>query len=342
VRFVPSDHFTTILDQLGVSLLVSTYHAGKVVVIGTHASQLEISLHNFELAMGLALHPRKLAVGTRQEIWFLDSVSEVAPTLEPAGKYDACLLARKAHFTGNIHGHELAFCGEELWVVNTLFSCLATLDDRFHFVPRWKPHFISSIGSPEDRCHLNGLATDGVQPRYVTALGASDTAQGWRANKVSGGVVLDVASQATVAEGLAMPHSPRLYNDRLWVLDSGRGRLCTVDLASGRVDPVAEFPGYARGLAFHGPFAFVGLSRIRETAVFGGVPIAERGDELKCGLAVVDLRSGRSVASFEFVEGIEELFDVKVVPGVRCPALRGPHVAEDQQAPIWVVPPLKS
>jgi uncharacterized protein (TIGR03032 family) len=89
-----------------------------------------------------------------------------------------------------------------------------------------------------------------------------------------------------------------------------------------------------------GPFAFVGLSRIRETAVFGGVPIAENRDALKCGIAVVDLRAGTSVASFEFAEGVEEIFDVKIVPGVRCPALRGPHVAEDQQSPIWVVPPL--
>ena len=69
-----------------------------------------------------------------------------------------------------------------------------------------------------------------------------------------------------VARGLAMPHSPRLHDGRLWVLDSGRGRLATVDAATGRVEPVAELPGYARGLAFAGPFAFVGLSRIRETA----------------------------------------------------------------------------
>jgi uncharacterized protein (TIGR03032 family) len=341
VRYVPSDHFVPILSQLGASLLVSTYHAGKVVAIGTHEQKLDLAMHNFELAMGLALHPRQLAVGTRQEVWFLQSVPDIAPTLEPRGKYDACLLTRKAHFTGNIHGHEMAFCGDELWIANTLFSCLVTLDEHYHFVPRWKPKFISTIGGPEDRCHLNGLAQVDGQIKYVTAMSETDTPQGWRPNKADSGVVVDVPLNEVITRGLAMPHSPRVYDGKLWVLDSGRGALCLVDERTGQRTVVTTFPGYCRGLSFLGPFAFVGLSRIRETAVFGGVPIADKRDELKCGIAVVDLRSGASVASFEFAEGVEEIFDVKIVPGVRCLALRGPHVAEDQQSPIWVVPPLR-
>ncbi len=342
VRYIPSENFVPILSQLGASLLVSTYHAGKIVAIGTHQEELVLSLHNFELAMGMALHPRHLAVGTRQEIWFLQSVPDLAATLEPAGKYDACLLARKAHFTGNIHGHEMGYCGDELWICNTLFSCLSTLDERYHFVPRWKPKFIAAISGPEDRCHLNGLAIEGGAVKYVTCLGTVDAPQGWREGKSGGGVVVDVAANEIVARGFAMPHSPRLYDGKLWVLDSGRGALCTVDLATGQSTVVTTFPGYCRGLSFLGPLAFVGLSRIRETAVFGGVPIAENRESLKCGIAVVDLRSGHSIASFEFAEGVEEVFDVRIIPGVRCPAFRGPHVSEDMQSPIWVVPPLKA
>ena len=289
------------------------------MAIGTHEQNLVLSLHNFELAMGMALHPRQLAVGTRQEIWFLQAVPDLAPTLDPPGKYDACLLTRKAHFTGNIHGHEMGYCGDELWVCNTLFSCLSTLDDRYHFVPRWKPKFISAIGGPEDRCHLNGLAIAEGQVKYVTCLGTVDAPGGWRPDKAGGGVILDVASNEIVARGFAMPHSPRVYDGKLWVLDSGRGALCTVDLASGRSTVVTTFPGYCRGLSFLGPFAFVGLSRIRETAVFGGVPIAENRDALKCGIAVVDLRAGRSVASFEFAEGVEEIFDVQSAAGRPLP-----------------------
>lgn len=340
IRFIPSDHFVPLLTQLGSSLLVSTYHAGKVVMIGVHQNELQLTVHNFELAMGMAIHPRQLVVGTRQEIWYLHAVADLAQSLDPPGRYDACLVTRKAHATGNIHGHEMAFCGEELWVVNTLFSCLCTIDERYSFVPRWKPPFISTIGGPEDRCHLNGMCIADNRPKYVTALGTTDTPQGWRADKAGGGVLIDVESGEIVSRGMAMPHSPRLHDGTLYVLDSGRGALCTVDLASGNRTVVTTFPGYCRGLSFYGPFAFVGLSRIRETAVFGGVPIAENRESLKCGLAVVDLRSGRSIASFEFAEGVEEIFDVKLLPGVRCPAIRGPHVAEDSQTPIWVVPPL--
>ncbi len=148
-------------------------------------------------------------------------------------------------------------------------------------------------------------------------------------------------TNAVIARDLCMPHSPRLHDGKLWILDSGRGELQIVDRQTGRRTTIDRFPGYPRGLSFRGPYAFVALSRIRETAVFGGVPLAEKRDELKCGLAVVDLRAGKTIASFQFMDGVEELFDVKIAPGVRCVALRGPSVPSDKQAPIWIVPPLR-
>src|SRR5262249_53395294 len=194
----------------------------------------------------------------------------------PAGRYDGCFLARSSHFTGDIHAHELAWAADELWVVNTLFSCLCTLNDVHSFVPRWRPSFVTAL-APEDRCHLNGLALADGQPEYVTAFAETDTAAGWRPNKLTSGCLIHVSPGATVARGFAMPHSPRVFQGRVWLLDSGTGRLVVVDSSTARVETVAELPGYTRGLAFHDDFAFVGLSKIRETAVFGGVPIAQRG-----------------------------------------------------------------
>ena len=101
-----------------------------------------------------------MAVGARAAIWFLRDDPEIARRIEPAGQHEACFLANRRHFTGDIQPHELAWLGDELWVVNTGFSCLATLDDRHSFVPRWKPKFISALAA-EDRCHLNGLACAG-------------------------------------------------------------------------------------------------------------------------------------------------------------------------------------
>src|SRR5262245_50977280 len=326
-----------LLSQLGVSLLVSTYQAGKVAAVGVAAGELTLEYHNFERAMGLAVKPDCLAVGARAQVWFLNSAADIAPRVEPAGRYDACFLTRSSHFTGEIQAHELAFGGDELWVVNTAFSCLCSLDGRHSFVPRWQPPFISTLAA-EDRCHLNGLAMiDGV-PKYVTALAECDTPQGWRENKVHSGCLIDVASGQTVARGLAMPHSPRVHRGRVWLLHSGAGQLVLDDPASGRAETVTELPGYTRGLALYDRFAFVGLSRIRETSTFGGMPIAERRPELKCGVGVVDLGTGRLMAHLEFVTGVEEIFDVQVLAGARCPALSGPYAGLDDAAPIWTVP----
>lgn len=336
VRYEHSRSLVALLAQLRASLLVSTYQAGKLVAVSASEEGLALSFHNFEQAMGIALGPRGIAVGTRNQVWQLLSAAKIAPQIEPAGRYDACLLARSSHITGEIHGHEMAFVGDELWIVNTLFSCLCTLDGEHSFRPRWRPPFISALAA-EDRCHLNGLALDAGRPSFVTVMAETDTAAGWRPVKATAGCILDIASGAVVARGFAMPHSPRVYQGRLWVLDSGTGRLVVVDPRDGKIDTVAKLPGYTRGLCFLGEFAFIGLSRIRETATFGGIPIAEKRDELKCGVAAVHLPTG-NLATLEFKSGVEEIFDVQVLPGVRTPWISGPFPSDDDSRTIWVVP----
>jgi uncharacterized protein (TIGR03032 family) len=116
-----------------------------------------------------------------------------------------------------------------------------------------------------------------------------------------------------------MPHSPRWHDGRLWLLESGTGQLLLLDLATGQRQTVAALPGFARGLALAGPYAFIGLSKIRKTSAMNGVPLAERRDELKCGVAVVDLRSGQVVGLLEFQTAVEEIFDVQLLPGLRFP-----------------------
>ncbi len=337
VRYEHTGNLASVLDQLGVSLLVSTYQAGKVLVVGVHGGEVVFAFSDFEQAMGLAVGTRRLAVGTRRQVWLLHAAPDIAPRVEPAGRYDACYLTRSALFTGPIHIHELAWAGDELWAVNTLFSCLCTLDEQYSFVPRWRPPFVRALAA-EDRCHLNGLAMEGGRPRFVTALAETDTPGGWRPTKAHSGCLLDVDSGAVVARGFAMPHSPRLHDGRLWLLDSGHGRLSVLDLAHGKAEPVVHLSGYTRGLAFHGPYAFVGLSKIRETSVFGGIPIAEERERLRCGVEVVDVRSGQVVAGLQFHTGVEEIFDVRVLPGIRCPVLSGPLPETDGTKTIWLVP----
>ncbi len=334
-------NWAPILRQLGASLLISTYQAGKVVVVSEASSpdglDVHLSCHNFERAMGVAVAPGRLAVGARSLVWILRDARAIAPQLDPPGRHDACYLTRAALYTGGINCHELAWAGDELWVVNTLFSCLCTLDDQHSFVPRWRPPFISQFAA-EDRCHLNALAMAEGKPKFVTVFGTTDTRDGWRPAKASGGCLIDVVSGEVAAGGLAMPHSPRIHGGRVWLLDSGRGRFVHVDVRDGSIDTVAELPGYTRGLAFCGSLAFVGLSRIRERSTFSGVPIAADRNRLKCGVAIVDLASGKTIGLLEFHTGIEEIFDVQLVPGVRWPYLSGPYPDVDQQSPIWLAP----
>ena len=103
------------------------------------------------------------------------------------------------------------------------------------------------------------------------------------------------------------------------LLESGSGQLVLVDPLSGHLRTVAHLPGFARGLALHGRYAFVGLSKIRPTSAMDGVPLAERRHELKCGVAVVDLTSGRVCAMLEFQTAVEEIFDVQLLSGIRFP-----------------------
>jgi uncharacterized protein (TIGR03032 family) len=207
-------------------------------------------------------------------------------------------------------------------VVNTRFSCLCTLHPDYSFVPRWRPPFVTAF-TAEDRCHLNGLAIADGRPKYVTALGETDTATGWRADKPWGGCVMEVGSGEVISRGLSMPHSPRWHGGRLWLLESGTGQLVLVEPATGRRQRVAELPGFARGLALSGPYAFVGLSKIRKTSAMDGVPLAERREQLKCGVAAVDLCSGQVMALLEFQTAVEEIFDVQLLPGLRLPEVIG-------------------
>jgi uncharacterized protein (TIGR03032 family) len=326
-----------VLSRLNVSLWISTYQAGKVAVVQVQQGELFITYHNFERPMGLAISREQIAVGTNNQVWFLLHSRHVPRVSGRA--FDASYLARVSRYTGEIHVHEIDWAGRELWVVNTLFSCLCTVSAAHSFVPRWKPSFVSTLAA-EDRCHLNGLAMENGRPRFVTALGETDTARGWKANQATGGCLLDLAAGRPILRGLCLPHSPRIHDSRIWFLESGAGRLVCIDPIKG-VQTIAELSGYGRGLAMMGSYAFVGLSKLRQSPGFQALPIARTIESLKCGVAAVDLGSGGIAGLLEFTAGIEEIFDVRINPFSRTPLLSGPEARNDGTPPLWVIPPVQ-
>lgn len=325
LRSVHTSSFPALLRHHGISVLVTTYQAGKLVVLRAEGERLNTHFRDFQKPMGMAIDrfhgDNRLAVGTATQIWEFYNVPRVADKLEPRGVHDRVYMPRASHVTGDVLIHEMAYGERELWFVNTRFSCLCTRGSEFSFVPQWKPTFISGL-APEDRCHLNGLAMANGRPSLVSALGVADTPGGWREHKRNGGVVIDLASNEILVRGLSMPHSPRLYDGRLWLLESGSGSIGIVDPATQKYQSIATLPGFTRGLDFFGPLAFIGLSQVRESAVFSGIAIAERPvAERACGVWVVDIRTGQTVAFVKFEDAVQEIFAVEVLHNTRFPDL---------------------
>jgi len=314
-------NFPALLTEMRSSIAVTTYQAGKLVFLRPQNGALNTHFAAFSSPMGLAADRQKLSVGVMGEVAHFRNMPAVGAKRQPIGLVDACFIPRNTQNTGDILVHEMAYAKTgELWVVNTRFSCLCTLDDTHSFVPRWKPSFISGY-APTDRCHLNGLAMVDGEPGYVTALGETNTAGGWRENKKNFGLLIDVKTNEIVCGNLSMPHSPRWYDGKLWVLESGKGALSVVDRTTGELKTVATLPGFTRGLDFFGPLAFVGLSQARETAVFSGLEITEEGRERNCGVWVVNIQTGATVAFVKFEDALQEIFAVQVLRGLQFPDL---------------------
>ncbi|MBC7794663.1 MAG: TIGR03032 family protein [Clostridia bacterium] len=320
-RSVHTSSFTQLLRELRGAVMVSTYQAGKLIILRDDGEKTNTHFRTFKKPMGLALRNDRLAIGTEIDVREYQNVPAVAAKLPPIGRHDGCFMPRASFVTGNIAVHDLGWGSDELWFVNTSFSCLCTPGRDSSFVPRWRPSFIDAL-CPEDRCHLNGLAMVDGRPGYVTALARTNEARGWRAHKRAGGIVMDVATGEIIASGLSMPHSPRWHDGKLWVLDSGTGGVGIVEPRDGRYIEVARLPGFTRGLEFIGRYAFVGLSQVRESITFGELPITQVPvDERACGVWVIDTKTGAVVAWVKFDGVVQEVFAVIGIIGVRFPEL---------------------
>lgn len=326
LTYSASRQFAGWLEDQKTSVAFTTYQAGSVFWLGLKSDgNLGIFTRSVDRAMALQISPQSMYLSTLYQIWRFENALEAGHTHEG---YDRVYVPQIAWTTGDLDVHDIDVDADGRPVfVNTLFGCIATVSERHSFVPIWRPPFLSKLAA-EDRCHLNGLAMEDGEPRFATAVSRSDVGDGWREHRTDGGVVIDVRNNETVGTGLSMPHSPRLYRGRLWLLDSGNGYFGYLDLNSGRFERVAFCPGYARGLSFIGDYAVVGVSRPRgQTISFEGLALgsalAKRQTSPRCGLQIIDLRSGDAVHWFRLDGQVSELYDVGVIPGVRQPMAIG-------------------
>jgi uncharacterized protein (TIGR03032 family) len=321
-----SRQFPEWMAEQSVSLALTTYQSGKLFMIGLQPDgRLSIFERTFNRCMGLFGDGQTLWMSTLYQLWRLENVIESEQPGD-AG-YDRLFVPQVGYTTGDVDIHDIVVTDKgKVVFVNTLFNCVATLSETHSFSPLWKPPFISKLAA-EDRCHLNGLALDGGKPRYVTAVSQSDVVDGWRDRRRDGGCVIDIESDELITTGLSMPHSPRVYRDKLWLLNSGTGHFGHVNRDSGNFEPLAFCPGYLRGMSFTEDFAVVGLSRPRENKTFTGLELDDNltqcDAEARCGLHVIDLKT-MDVVHWLRIEGlVAELYDVVVLPNVTRPMLLG-------------------
>lgn len=326
LEITASRQFTPWLREQEISLAFTTYQTGKLFFIGLDPKgKMSVFERTFERCMGLATDgSHTLWMANLYQLWRFQNALPEGSAVEQG--YDALYVPKMSYVTGDLDIHDVAIRPDGSPVfVNSLFSCLAEPSADHSFRPIWKPPFISKYAA-EDRCHLNGLALDEKgEPKYVTMVSETDVHEGWREHRVSGGVVMDVQTDKVICSGLSMPHSPRVYREKLYLINSGSGEFGEV--VKGEFKPIAFLPGYARGLTFVGDFAVIGLSECRDNRTFQDLPLndklKEKGIEPRCGLQVVDLRTGDVVHSLNCKGVVKELYDVVALPGVRQPSALG-------------------
>ncbi|MSR32980.1 MAG: TIGR03032 family protein [Gemmataceae bacterium] len=320
-----SRNFQNWLERERVGLAFSTYQAGKIFLLGRKADgQISVFERTLSRCMGLCATETGFWLSSTYQVWRFENALKPGQSHQ---NFDKLFVPRVGYTTGDLDVHDIVVeSSGRVVFVNTSFGCLATFSPTHSFIPLWQPPFLSKL-TPEDRCHLNGLALENGKCKYVTVVSKSDIVDGWRNRRHDGGCILEVPTGNVVASGLSMPHSPRVYRGQLYVHDSGNGYFCKVDVKTGAVERVAFCPGYLRGLDFSGDYAIAGLSGPRKDKTFSGLALdqelSKRDAEPWCGLQVIELSTGNVVEWVRLQGLVTELYDVVVLKDVVRPMLLG-------------------
>lgn len=336
IKFTYSINIIELLKQLNISVLMTTYQTNKVLIIGQDNKQFDIRFEEFKRPMGMCKANGTLYAGIGHKIYEFKNYTSLANTIANQGDtpFDSCFLPQSIHYTGDIDIHEMEYSNDTLYFINTKFSCLCIKQEGVSFKPIWKPDFISLL-QPLDKCHLNGFCLRDKQPRYVTALGKSDEPLGWREHKVKGGLLIDITTNEILLNNLSMPHSPRWHQDNLYFLESGKGSISRYCFKTKKSIEIARVPGFTRGLDIIGDFAFIAVSKVRESATFSGLEITKLAKR-SSGLWVVNIKTSQLVSFVEIEQGADEFFAVTILPSKKVAIF---NEENDYSKGNYIIPP---
>ncbi|MCP4296940.1 MAG: TIGR03032 family protein, partial [Proteobacteria bacterium] len=294
-----TDNLPALLKGLNISLAVTSYQSQALFFIRSDGKTINTDFKRFRRPMGLAVTKDQITLGIFKEILKFNRNDSVIRDFEDRKKIDACYTPSASHTTGMINIHDIAYGDQGLWVTNSAFSCLATIEPDYSFVPRWKPPFITKL-RPEDRCHLNGMALKDGKPRYVTTFDQGDRPRMWKKEKKVGGTLIDVETDEILLNDLIMPHSPRYYQGYVYFCDSGRGLVNRYDPETRELTTLIKLQGFTRGMDFWGPLLFVGLSKTRKSEISDPPPISTEFDETFSGVWIINLDDNSLVGEVRF------------------------------------------
>lgn len=315
-----SSNVPKLLMDLGCSIGLSTYQAGKVIIVSPkNDSQLIQLPRNFDKAMGIHLQNNKLLIATKDEVLVLTNSFNLAKHYPPKpNTYDGLFIPRAAYFTGQLDIHDIAWGNnDEIYAVNTFFSSIIKINHNYSFTPIWSPPFITELAS-EDRCHLNGMAIKNGKPKYVSAFNTGNSPRSWKENITQTGIIMDIENNSFIAQNLPMPHSPRIFDDQLYILLSATGDLAQIGTKTKDIKPILNLGGFVRGMDKHGDYLFVGISKIREkSSTFSKLPILQKTKH--AAIKIIHLPSAQLVGEIVYLSSVEEIYDVHILPNLIRP-----------------------
>ena len=302
-----------LLLKLNCSIAISTYQANKLVFISpVDENRITQLPRDFAKPMGFEISGDRMILATKDEVHYFENSKELAKHYpNKKDTYDSLFLPRTTFYSGQVDMHDVALGNDGVWAINTSFSCLCQVTGNFNFIPKWQPKFITGLAS-EDRCHLNGLVMVNGKPKYVTALGTTDTPQGWRENIVDGGVLIDVETNETILGKLPMPHSPLMHNGELYLLLSASGELVKVNIKEKKYEVIKQLGGFCRGMDVHGDYLFVAMSKLRKnSSTFAKLPFADKAGV--AGIKVLHLPTKAIVGELIYQASVEEIYALKIL-----------------------------
>ncbi len=313
-----SPDLAELFNRLNCSLAITTFQSGKLIFVSPGSDDsMTMMLRSFHSPMGLCADEHRMALATKDEVIVFGQSPRLAISyLKNPGVYDSLYVPVQTHYTGQVAIHDIAFIRDEIYAVNTAFSCIVKLGGNCHFTPVWKPGFITQLAS-EDRCHLNGMAVENEEIRYVTALGTTNGPGEWRKSLPNAGVLMDVKTGDVLAGGLQMPHSPRIIKGKLYLLFSATSELVVFDRSNYTYTTIYKSKGFYRGLAHYGDYLFIGVSRLRKNSSSFG--FLELNSAPLAGVLVIHEPTAALIGELKFNASVDEIYDVQILPNLRKP-----------------------